>query len=361
MFSVHDFPRPLPKDISDHYLVVLSDDSDPEALASELGVKVDACYTAVMKGFSCTLSEEQANALQAHPSVEDIELDKKCEEAVYRQHLDENGDPWGLDRIDDLKPAYDFVYHYNLTGKGVKAYVLDTGMEIDHPEFEDRASTGFDCMGKDGRDVDGHGTHVAGTIGGAKYGVAKDVELINIKVLRDDGRGTLTDIVKGLDYIAKTNSGRAVVNMSLGAPFSRVLNRAMKSFADAGIPVVAAAGNSGIDAAKASPASSEDVITVGASTRRDFAATWSNWGERVDLWAPGLHVVSASPGGRVDQLSGTSMAAPHVAGIVALILEENKLITAKEVKRRLLEFALPDRLQRLPESSPNLLANKSTL
>ncbi len=229
---------------------------------------------------------------------------------------------WGLDRIDQRASELDGRYNMTTTGEGVNAYIIDTGLRTSHSEFEGRASHAFSAYG-DGSDGNGHGTHVAGTIGGKNYGVAPGAKLHGVKVLSDDGWGYISDIVDGINYVAKNAIKPAVANLSLGGSPHDLLDNAVRDLIQAGVTVAVAAGNENDDASSSSPARVEEALTIGSSEMGDRMSYFSNYGELLDVFAPGSDVVSATADNdnSIASWSGTSMAAPHVAGVAALFLE----------------------------------------
>lgn len=237
------------------------------------------------------------------------------------------GATWGLDRIDTKAPTTplrDGNYNYVATGSGVTAYVIDTGILLSHPEFEGRAKFGINTAGGKNDDCNGHGTHVAGTIGGRVYGVAKKVNLVAVKVLNCRGSGTNSGVIAGVDWVATNAAGKAsksVANMSLGGGVSSALDTAVTNLVGSGVTVVVAAGNSSADACNSSPARVPTAITVAASDINDSFATFSNRGPCVDIIAPGVSIKSSWINSSTNTISGTSMASPHVAGAVARYLQ----------------------------------------
>ena len=281
-------------------------------------------YQAVLNGFAATLSAEQVCAFQKRPSIEIIELDK----VASINTIQTPAPSWGLDRIDDAKLANDKNYDYLSDGTGVTAYVIDTGIETTHPDFEGRARWGGNWAGGANTDCNGHGTHVAGTIGGKVYGVAKKVNLVAIKVLSCSGSGSYSGVIAGMDYVAKTAAKPAVANMSLGGPGDAAMDTAVNGLVAAGVFLVVAAGNESTDASTSSPARSSSAITVGASDATDLMASFSNYGPIVDVFAPGVSIKSDWIKGRTNTISGTSMASPHVAGVIARYLQKNPFAVA---------------------------------
>jgi len=301
------------------------------ARAKRLGGRVEHTYSSVIPGFAATLTARELSQVRRDPAVKYVQQNRRYRLAgTTQRHLES----WGLDRIDQRSRPLNDAYYYNATGSGVTAYVVDTGIEASHPDFGGPVRPGVDYVGSStgGVDCNGHGTHVAGTLGGSFFGVAKRVSLVPVRVLDCAGGGEQDDILAGLDWIRTHHTGPSVANMSIETTdqdFDVTLNAAVQSLIDSGVTVVAAAGNTdprGIDACKVSPASARDAITVGASTIADKAASFSNYGTCVDLYAPGEEITSDWPRNskgiyRIATLDGTSMAAPHVAGAAALFLQ----------------------------------------
>eukprot|EP00188_Purpureofilum_apyrenoidigerum_P002150 Plantae.Rhodophyta-Purpureofilum_apyrenoidigerum.ctg22997.p1 GENE.Plantae.Rhodophyta-Purpureofilum_apyrenoidigerum.ctg22997~~Plantae.Rhodophyta-Purpureofilum_apyrenoidigerum.ctg22997.p1 ORF type:complete len:526 (-),score=50.64 Plantae.Rhodophyta-Purpureofilum_apyrenoidigerum.ctg22997:176-1699(-) len=267
--------------------------------------------------------------------------------------------PYHLERLSSEDPIYSGLYKYNANaGDGVDIYVLDTGINIDHPDFEGRASIGVDFTDSEGLDRDGHGSHVAGIAAGRTYGVAKKANVISVKVLSDSGEGSFGEVFRGMEWIQQRSQEtrrRAVCNFSLGGNFDEKINALFNEFVDGGFTVVVAAGNTAEDACKYSPASAEKVITVGASTAGDKRAEFSNFGDCVDIYAPGDNVKSLSNrGSGISVAQGTSQAAPGVAGLAALIISTNPSLTNENVKAAILDTALVDRILDIPSGSNRL-------
>ena len=270
------------------------------------------------QGYAITATEQQLADLRSNANVAYVEADARV--AAYQTSTD----VWGLDRIDQRSLPLNNTYgNGGRTGSSVRAYVIDTGIRATHAEFGGRVGSGYTAI-SDGRgtnDCDGHGTHVAGTIGGATYGVAKQVRLFPVRVLDCDGSGTYSGVISGVNWVTNNAVRPAVANMSLGGAASQSLDDAVKASIASGITYVVAAGNYAEDACNDSPARVPGAITVGATDRYDYAPSWSNYGSCIDLFAPGVDVESAYNTGdtATAYLSGTSMASPHVAGVVALL------------------------------------------
>jgi subtilisin family serine protease len=293
--------------------------------------QVDRVYGSLLTGFSATLSPSQVAALRNDPSVQNVE-----EDGIAYAYADvkQTSATWGLDRIDQANLPLNTEYTYGQTGEGVKVFILDTGILYGHTEFEGRAQKGYSGYDTDGTDRNGHGTHVAGTVGGKLYGVAKKATLVSVKVLGDNGSGSLSIVIAGMDWVrANKGTSPAVVNMSLGSGFSSLVNDAVKRLYDAGIPVIVAAGNSTADANNYSPSSAKEAYAVGASTTTDARASYSNFGSAIKIFAPGSSITSAwwTSNTALSTISGTSMASPHVAGAAALLLQTNPTATAQQI------------------------------
>ncbi len=304
---------PMSQALQGRYVVTLREDVEPQRFVLHAGIKAGHLYTSAMRGFSAELDRGSLEALRRSPAVTQIEEDARLGLSTTQTPV-----TWGLDRSDQRTLPLSGSYTYVGAGRNVNAYVLDTGVETSHPDFEGRARVVYDALGGSGQDCNGHGTHVAGTIGGKTHGMAKEVGLRAVRVLDCTGSGSTSSVIAGLDWVKANAVKPAVANLSISGPHSRALNRAAAGLGASGVVLAVAAGNGGADACKTSPGSAMNVITVAAVDRTDTRAPYSNYGKCVDLYAPGSSVLSDWVRGGTNTISGTSMAAPHVAGVAVL-------------------------------------------
>lgn len=353
-----------PNRIADQYIIKLKANErssissadfvvqETDRLSSTYGVSVVQQYTAVFSGMAIEAKADQIEALAQDPRVERIEANKKV-------HLftTQTSATWGIDRVDS-RSGTDGSYNYTSTGKGVHAYIIDTGTRTTHNEFKGRTGEGFTSIndGKGVTDCHGHGTHVSATIGGTTYGLAKEVTVHGVRVLDCDGSGDDAGVIAGIDWVAKNAIKPAVANMSLGGDLSASLDEAVKKAVKAGVTFVVAAGNENTSACNSSPANVPEAVTVGATAKGDSRASYSNYGKCVDIFAPGSSITSAwnTSDKATNSISGTSMASPHVAGVVALYLETNPKATPAEIDALLKKNATPNVVKSPGTGSPNL-------
>lgn len=346
--------------IPDQYIVVLKEQGNARAVAAIVGADPKYVYEHVLNGFAAELNPGQLAALQHNPDVEYVEQDQ---EVVLdaTQYMDANGDPWGLDRIDERDLPLSGSYTYAYTGSGVRAYIIDTGLQADHPEFGTRALNVYDAFGGNGADCNGHGTHVGGTVAGKTYGVAKNAYLRGVKVLDCNGSGSTSGIIAAVDWVRKNRINPAVANLSLGGGYSSSLNTAVNNLANSGVFVAVAAGNSNADSCNYSPSSAAYAFTTAASDKSDYKASFSNYGTCVDAYAPGATIKSAWISGGVKTISGTSMASPHVTGVAALYKHKYGDVSSSKITSWVKNNATLDHIKSNPSGTPNRLLYKSGL
>jgi subtilisin family serine protease len=329
-------------------------DDEANKLVGKYKARVRESLRHAVKGLVVEMSPDEAELLSADPGVALVE-----EDGIISIHGTQTGATWGLDRIDQANLPLNKIYNYNNEGAGVTAYVIDTGIRASHAEFGGRAQVGADFTAgtQTGVDCHGHGTHVAGTVGGATYGVAKRVSLVAVRVFDCSGSGSISGVIAGVDWVTADRKLPAVANMSLGGATSTALDAAVTNSIASGITYVVSAGNSNANACNVSPARVAGAVTVGATTSTDVRASYSNWGSCLDLFAPGSSVVSSwlTSDTATTTLSGTSMAAPHVSGVAALYLAAEPALTPQQVATRLINDATLNKVSSRGTNSPNRL------
>ena len=344
---------------SDSYIIVLSRDvPDVGQRASDVAAahngRLSHVYRAALRGFSGHFSAAAIAAIRRRSDVVLVEHDAPMSVVTTQTNA-----PWGLDRIDQSALPLSGTFTFTATGRGVNAYIIDTGIRTTHVEFQGRATGDFTAIddGLGTQDCFGHGTHVAGTVGGATFGVAKGVRLHAVRVLDCNGVGTLSGVIAGVDFVTANHVAPAVANMSLGGGASQALDAAVRNSIASGVTYAIAAGNDAVDACDFSPARVTEALTVGASDSTDARAFFSDVGPCLDLFAPGVDIPSAFNGtdNQTAVLSGTSMSAPHVTGAAALFLEANPNATPAAVATALLTNATANVIRAPGAGSPNRL------
>lgn len=348
-----------PDDLSDRYIVVFEKGTSEAAARSARdeakgrGGQVHYVYGHALQGFAATLPARALDGVRRNPNVALVSPD-----AVVQADTTQSSPTWGLDRIDQRALPLSGSYNYTTTASNVTAYIIDTGADLDHAQFGGRIVSGFDAVdGGTAEDCNGHGTHVAGTVGGTTYGVAKSVRLVAVRVLNCSGSGTSSGVIAGIDWVTGHHQAGqpAVANMSLGGPADSALDVAVRNSIFDGITYTVAAGNENTNACNRSPARAAEAVTVGATTSSDARASYSNYGTCLDVFAPGSNITSAWLNNGTNAISGTSMAAPHAAGAAALYLSANPSATPQAVRDALVNSSTTGRVTNPGTGSPNRL------
>ncbi|MFF5481152.1 S8 family peptidase [Streptomyces sp. NPDC012935] len=349
--------------IKDSYIVTLRKSAGLKAsstagkgLVKEYGGAVNKTFTKALNGYSATLSATEARQLAADPAVASVEQNQRVQLADTTQ----TSAPWGLDRTDQTSLPLSGTYTYpDSAGSGVTAYVIDTGVRITHQQISGRASYGYDAVDGDttASDGNGHGTHVATTIAGSTYGVAKKAKIVAVRVLDNAGSGTTAGVIAGIDWVTNNHSGPSVANLSLGGGASASLDTAVRNSIASGVTYAVAAGNSNANASSYSPARVTEAITVGATTSSDARASYSNYGSVLDIFAPGSSITAGwyTSDTATNTISGTSMATPHVAGAAAVYLANHTSATPATVASALTGGATANVVTGPGTGSPNRL------
>ncbi|GKQ36306.1 S8 family peptidase [Streptomyces sp. A012304] len=352
-----------PTAVKDSYIVTLKQDAGFAAssttgkdLIKEYGGTVKKTFGAALNGYTATLSATEARRLAADPAVATVEQDQTVRLADTTQ----SSAPWGLDRVDQTSLPLSGTYTYpDSAGGGVTAYVIDTGVRITHSQLSGRAVNGYDAVDGDNvaQDGNGHGTHVATTIAGTTYGVAKKAKIVAVRVLNNAGSGTTAGVIAGIDWVTANHSGPSVANMSLGGGASTTLDAAVRRSIASGVTYAVAAGNSSTTASSSSPARVGEAITVGATTSTDAKASYSNYGSALDIFAPGSSITAGwhTSDTATNTISGTSMATPHVAGAAAIYLANHTSATPAQVATALINGATTGKVTSAGSGSPNRL------
>jgi len=348
--------------IPEQYIVVMKPgtqaSSDRVSAANQArsnGAEVLAEYDSALDGFAARLTTEALDGLRSDPNVAYIEADQSVALLDTQSPATQ-----GLDRIDQRDLPLSNSYTFDVTASGVTAYVIDTGVRLTHGDFGGRATSGFDAVdGGSADDCNGHGTHVAGTVGGETYGVAKAVDVVAVRVLNCAGSGSNSGVIAGIDWVTSDHAdgAPAVANMSLGGSASAALDEAVSNSIADGVTYAVAAGNENSDACNSSPARVPEAITVGSTSVDDVRSEFSNYGTCVDIFAPGSEITStwSTSDSATNTISGTSMAAPHVAGAAALFVAQSPSASPQAVSDGLVAAGTPDVLTDPRPGSPNVL------
>ncbi|NJC67895.1 S8 family peptidase [Planosporangium flavigriseum] len=351
-----------PNAVRGSYIVVFKDgmvpptavDTTARGMATKQGGAVRQTWASAVRGFELRATEKTARRLAADPRVAYVEQNQ----VVRVLATQPNPPSFGLDRVDQRGLPLDGAFTAPSTAANVNAYIIDSGIRITHADFGGRATFAFNAVG-DGIDTDcnGHGTHVAGTVGGSTFGLAKRVKLFAVKVVDCNGAGDIAGIVNGVNFVTRNAIKPAVANVSLGGAASATVDRAVNASIASGVTYAIAAGNENQNACNTSPARVPAAITVGATSQADGRASFSNFGACLDIFAPGVNIRSdfANADNATQTLSGTSMATPHVTGAAALVLALNPNFAPQQVRDSLVGNATPNAVANVGNGSPNRL------
>jgi serine protease len=361
--------RTARKPVPGQYIVVLKDGAASLAgerssaarvsavardMAGKHRAQVIRSFDRALRGFVARADDAALARFLADPNVAYVE-----EDGYVSINATQTGATWGIDRVDQRDLPLNQTYNYDTTASNVHAYIIDTGVLLAHSQFSGRMGNGFDAVtsGGNANDCNGHGTHVAGTVGGSTYGVAKGVTIHPVRVLGCNGSGTNSGVISGMDWVANNHVKPAVANMSLGGGASQATDDAVQRMVNAGVTVVVAAGNDNGDACTKSPARAPNAITVGSTTSSDARSSFSNFGTCVDIFGPGSSITSAwyTSTTATNTISGTSMASPHVAGVAALYLANNTTATPAQVTTAIINASTPNKVTSPGTGSPNRL------
>jgi len=351
-----------PTAVKDSYIVTLkkgafkASSAEGKSLIKGYGGTVEKTFGAALNGYAANLSASEARRLAADPAVATVEQNQ----TVRASDITQSNAPWGLDRSDQTSLPLSGTYTYpDSAGGGVTAYVIDTGVRITHSQISGRAAYGYDAVDGDttASDGNGHGTHVATTIAGSTYGIAKKAKIVAVRVLDNSGSGTTAGVIAGINWVTANHSGPSVANLSLGGGASTTLDNAVANSISSGVTYAVAAGNSNANASSYSPARVAAAITVGATTSTDARASYSNYGSVLDIFAPGSSITAGwnTSDTATSTISGTSMATPHVAGAAAVYLAGHTAATPAQVATALVDGATTGKVTSPGTGSPNRL------